>query len=711
MNFFILVRKGKPMTRNLIIPLIALILFLSVYIPVKDNLSNPLSPDPNTRTDTFDVVHYTISLTVPDIKDEQVYGIVDLQIHPLINDIDTITLDLFGFSVDSIWIENETIHGFSYDGRLIRVPVRDEIQSKSSVVLSVFYHGTPSRDPAWGGFYFKDNVAYNMGVGMRSYPHGVGRYWYPCVDNFVDRATYDYFIRVPENYTAVCPGVLQKTYKHQDSTVTWHWYLEDNIPTYLSSVAISEYEIIRDTLQGIEREIPLSVYIRPDLKMKADSSFSEIGKYLAVLENYFGAYRWQRVGYVGVPFSGGAMEHATNIAISESTITGNLRFETLYLHELAHSWFGNMVTCRTSGDMWLNEGWASYCEALFIKEKYGKGKFIDYVRDNHYKVLMYTHIRDNGMHAVYGIPKELTYGSTVYDKGSDVVHTLRNYLGDDQFFPAVKKYLNEYAFNDASTEDLKNILGDQTKTNLDDFFKSWIYSPGFTHFSIDTFMVSRNENSYDVDVVIEQKLRGADELYNSNRLEITFMDENWNRKTLFFRFSGRKGENHFELPFKPTIVLLDVEEKVSDAITGYTRVITNPGNYDFDLSFFRQSVNQVKDSALIRVEYHWVTPDTIKSKDFNGKFLKNGYWSVNGIFPEGYDATGYFKYFSKQSRQPVYVDSTLLVDDPERLVILFREQPGQAWRQIPSEKSNKKSQNEIVVKHVSSGDYIMGQIK
>ncbi|MBE9509945.1 MAG: M1 family metallopeptidase [Bacteroidetes bacterium] len=698
------------MTRNLIIPFITFILFFSAFIPEKDNLSNPFSPDPNTRTDTFDVVHYTINLIVPDIKDKQVYGIVDLQIQPLINDIDTITLDLFGFSVDSIWIENERINRYSYNGRFIRVPVKDEIQSKSSVVVSVFYHGTPSSDPGWGGFYFKNDMAYNMGVGMKSYPHGVGRYWYPCVDNFVDRATYDYFIRVPENYTAVCPGELKETYLHKDSTVTWHWSLEDNIPTYLSSVAISEYEVIRDTLKGIERMIPSSVYVRPDLKNKADSSFSEIEKYLAVLENYFGPYRWQRVGYVDVPFSGGAMEHATNIAISGSTITGNYRFETLYFHELAHSWFGNMVTCRTSGDMWLNEGWASYCEALFINHKYGKEKFIDYVRDNHYKVLMYAHLRDNGMRAVYGIPKEFTYGSTVYDKGSDVVHTLRNYLGDDQFFPAVKKYLDKYAFNDASTEDLKNILCDQTKTNLDDFFKSWIYSPGFPHFSIDTFMVHKNENSYDVDVVIEQKLRGADELYNLNRIEITFMNDNWEKETALFGFSGRKGENHFKLPFEPTIVLLDVEEKVSDAITGYTRVLKETGEYEFDASFFRQSVKQITDSALVRVEYHWVTPDTIKSKEFNGKFLTNGYWSVNGIFPEDYDATGYFKYFSKQSRQSAYVDNTLLVDDPERLVILFREQQGQSWRQIPSGKSNKKSQNEVIVKHLLSGDYIMGQI-
>ncbi|MCK4630475.1 MAG: M1 family metallopeptidase [Bacteroidales bacterium] len=698
------------MTRNLIIPLITFILFLSAFIPEKDNISNSLSHDPNSRTDTFNVVHYTINLIVPDIKDKQVYGIVDLQIQPLIKDIDTITLDLFGFSVDSIWIENETIINFSYDGRFIDIPVKDEIHSKSSVVMSVFYHGTPSTDPGWGGFYFKDNVAYNMGVGMKSYPHGVGRYWYPCVDNFVDRATYDYFIRVPENYTAVCPGELKETYLHNDNSITWHWFLEDNIPTYLSSVAISEYEVIRDTLKGIERMIPSSVYIRPDLKNKADSSFSEIEKYLAVLENYFGPYRWQRVGYVGVPFSGGAMEHATNIAISESTITGNHRFETLYFHELAHSWFGNMVTCRTSGDMWLNEGWASYCEALFIDHKYGKEKFMDYIRDNHYKVLMYAHLRDNGMRAVYGIPKEFTYGSTVYDKGSDVVHTLRNYLGDDKFFPAVRKYLDKYAFNDASTEDLKNILSDQTETNLDDFFKSWIYSPGFTHFSIDTFMVHRNENSYDVNVVIEQKLKGGDELYNLNRIEITFMNDIWEKEAALFGFSGRKGENHFELPFKPTIVLLDIEEKVSDAITGYTRVLKETGEYEFDASFFRQSVKQITDSALLRVEYHWVTPDTIKSKEFNGKFLTNGYWSVNGIFPEDYDATGYFKYFSKQSRQSAYVDSTLLVDDPERLVILFREKPEQPWRQIPSGKSNKELQNEVIVKHLSSGDYIMGQI-
>ena len=150
------------MTRNFLITFIIFTLFLSAFILKKNNISDPLSPDPNIRSDTFDVVHYTINLIVPDIKDKQFYGIVDLQIQPLINDIDTITLDLFGFSVDSIWIENETIYSFSYNGRFIRIPVKDEIQSKSSVVISVFYHGSPSTDPRWGGFYFKDNVAYKV---------------------------------------------------------------------------------------------------------------------------------------------------------------------------------------------------------------------------------------------------------------------------------------------------------------------------------------------------------------------------------------------------------------------------------------------------------------------------------------------------------------------------------------------------------------------
>ena len=188
------------------------------------------------------------------------------------------------------------------------------------------------------------------------------------------------------------------------------------------------------------------------------------------------------------------------------------------------------------------------------------------------------------------------------------------------------------------------------------------------------------------------------------------MNDNWEKETALFSFSGWKGENHFKLPFKPTIVLLDIKEKVSDAITGYTRVLKETGDYNFNDSFFRQSVTHLTDSALVRVEYHWVTPDTIKREKFNGKFLENGYWSVNGIFPKNYDATGYFKYFSKQSRQSAYLDSTLLVDDPGRLVILFREYPGQPWKEIPSGKSKNKLQSEVLVKHLLAGDYIMGQI-
>ena len=127
------------------------------------------------------------------------------------------------------------------------------------------------------------------------------------------------------------------------------------------------------------------------------------------------------------------MEHATNITYPNSSINGSLSDEWLYAHELSHMWFGDKVTCASADDMWLNEGWAVFCESVFREGLYGKESYKTTMRSKLKDVLQFTHIKDGGYRALYGIPPEYTYGSTVYDKGGQVAHTLRGYLGDSLF--------------------------------------------------------------------------------------------------------------------------------------------------------------------------------------------------------------------------------------------------------------------------------------
>ena len=162
-------------------------------------------------------------------------------------------------------------------------------------------------------------------------------------------------------------------------------------------------------------------------------SFTHLDEAMQAFEGRFGAYRWPKVGFSAVPFNAGAMEHATCIAYPKSLLDGTTNYETLMAHELSHHWWGDLVTCRTAEDMWLNEGWASFCEMLFTEALYGEEAYRDAVRDNHKDVLLYAHRSDGGRFPVSGIPLNITYGDHVYNKGADVARNLRSFMGDEDF--------------------------------------------------------------------------------------------------------------------------------------------------------------------------------------------------------------------------------------------------------------------------------------
>ncbi len=164
------------------------------------------------------------------------------------------------------------------------------------------------------------------------------------------------------------------------------------------------------------------------------------------------------------------MEHATNIAYPSFAVDGTLVFEDLMAHEFGHHWWGDLVTCETADDMWLNEGWASYSENLFMEAVYGREAYLDAVIFNQIEVMQYAHIQDGAHYPVSGVPFDVTYGRHVYNKGADVAHTLRGYMGDEAFFRCIREYLDAFAFQTANSEQFRDFLGECSGFDLDDFF-------------------------------------------------------------------------------------------------------------------------------------------------------------------------------------------------------------------------------------------------
>ncbi len=645
--------------------------------------------------DSVDVTHYQIKLDLSDLSSGQLKGETTLKISAQQTELKSIGLDLLGLKVDKLLLNGKNT-AFTYQASVIRVNLPKPITKKDTLELKVFYHGLPKKDRRWGGFFITSTHAFNYGVGMAAIPPNFGRVWYPCIDNFTDRATYEYIITTKKKHTAACPGTLISVKQNKNETKTYHWKLHQSIPTYLSSVAVSDYSVLKDSVKGINNVIPIEIYINEREFEAGKKSFVHVKEFLHSFENAFGAYVWEKIGYVSTPFVGGAMEHATNIAYS-SNCNGSMRCESTLAHELSHHWFGDLVTCRSEKDMWLNEGWASFSEAIFTEYFYGTKAYKDYNRKNHKKVLQFAHLYDRGYRAVYGIPHEYTYGSTVYDKGADVAQTLRGYLGDSLFFSTLKQYFIDYAFQDISTKEFQDYFSEKTKIDLTDFFNFWVFGEGFPHFSYETFSITKSGKKYKIDFKINQQLIAARN-YLKTPLEIGFLDKNWQINKITIPFTGKSEIKSGKLDYEPLMLLIDPDEKMADATTDEYKIIREIGEINFMEEFFSLDVTNLKDSAFFRITHHWVSPLGANKETI---FAKR-YWQIQYVSNNSFSASAKFTFDLSYA-----LDDGLKNFRKENLHLMYRKTQTEKWANLNLKAVKQGNKGYFQVSNLKIGEYVV----
>ncbi|MCB9188648.1 MAG: T9SS type A sorting domain-containing protein [Flavobacteriales bacterium] len=641
----------------------------------------------NLRSDTINIINYTISLDFNNVGSQEISGNCQIKFTPLQNNIHSISLDLLQLSVDSIQQQGTDL-SFSYNDTLIITEFINAMNIGDTNTIVVYYHGQPQGDPSgWGGFYFQGAYAYNLGVGFGADPHNYGRVWHPCFDNFVERATYNITLLTPSNLRGYANGLIENEVDH-GATYERTWKLNQEIPTYLACVAVGEYTHVNQNYHSnlTGEDIPMYLIAVPGDTTNFKASFINLGNAVEGFEEHYGEYMWDKVGFHLVPFNSGAMEHATSIAYPRTTADGSLSYETLMAHELSHHWWGNLVTCRTDGDMWINEGLASYSERIFLEKVYGYSSYIDDIKMNHKDVLLNAHVRDSGYFAISGVPHAITYGDHSYNKGADVAHNLRAYMGDAEFFSGLQSFLNDNAFKDVDAYDFRDHLNANTNVDVTDFFNDWVFNAGFPGFIIDSSIVSPNGSNFDIDLYIHQKQKGTNHVSSNVPLEVTFVSSNWEDTTLHIVADGEFTSTTLTISFDPEMIYLNGQDKLSEAVTGENVVITGTGTKDLSYSMFRFVTDNAPDSSLVRIEHYWVAPDPFKEpeNEFAYYISEERFWKVDGIWADGFHATGRV-YLTGKSGISTELDP-LLVSLPgfheDSIVLLYRENSGSLWSAV-----------------------------
>jgi hypothetical protein len=663
--------------------------------------------DAPTRSDSIDILHYDLSLSIRNLASKTIGGTAKLKVVCNVNALNSLTLDLLKLTVSGV-VMNDTDQTFSQTDSTITINLSSAKQQSDTFELAITYGGQPVTDPQWGGFYFSENYAYNMGVGFQSNPHNFGRCWFPCVDNFTDRAAYAFHITTDATFKAVCNGLMQPETPNRDGSTTWNWHQDQSIPTYLASVAVGKYEFIKYDFVGSARTYPVWIAVVAVDTTKAKVSFAKVNNALQCFEQKYGPYPFDRVGYVGVPFSSGAMEHAANIAYPNYAINGNTDYETLFAHELSHMWWGNLATCQTAEQMWLNEGWASFNEALFLECVYGKDAYTLDIQAKAIDVLLNAPKDDGAWLPVSGVPHNATYGTHVYKKGALMVHTLRALMGDDTFFKATKYYLSQYQFKDVSTDDLRGTFQQFTSEDLSAFFQKWILSPGHSDIVLGSYSKSGTQHHFEFNEL------SAKNTLVTNKLPFTFTAFLTNGTRFNKSLTMLVGKAIFDTVLPQNVSMLSYgindDFKIQLAHLTQTQQITTKGSKSFPNALFSGTIQETSGNDSLTVTHHWVGPleGNIRSQGIRPSAER--YWTVSGNLSNSFKSTGFFNYDGNPTS---FLDAELIIQTEDSLVLLYRPNVNTNWTihtdntfQPGASKTDKTGR--FWVNNLQQGEYVLG---
>lgn len=646
-----------------------LIAFISIFLFI-----NYTSQSQDFR-DSINVIHYDISINFKNIDDKNIETTTKIFFLCNFNEMNLLKFDLNNFSISKIILNGKSINKWNHKNDILSFVTPKKLNNKDTNILIISFNGIPSEDNHWGGFYFKNQSAFNMGIAMASNPPSAGRYWFACSDNFKDKSTFNYYITVPKGFWASAGGLLVSTNEAKEYT-TFEWKQTSNIPPYLASIAIAKYDTIADVYNNINgKKIPILIFTYKNKKQLSRQSFVNLNKALRAFEEMFGEYRFKKVGFCEVNFDGGAMEHAENISVSTYAFNGNTSKELLFFHELAHSWFGNLVTCSTTKDMWLNEGWATYCESLFGEKIYGFEQYKNIARERHFYALNFAHKNDDGYKIIANIDFDNTYGTTIYKKGADVVQALRSYVGDSSFFSTVKDYLNTFAFQNASIYDFEKFWIMKTKDpNLSLFFQYWLHSSGYPFYELQNYSVVKTKDQYQINLNIKTSAVANNTKPKMNKIDIAIIDSNLNIKLVPIVVWDSISDYSIFTKQKPIHVCLDLEEKMPDATLDRYYIAKDTGLYVFDESLCDIYVKKLSKNSFIRTTCNFIKPTETNKNVF--LFQTSFYWTIEGIWDNDFEAFG--RFYLTQLMDNYFVKKVKTKD----IILMYRPSAFEQWQEI-----------------------------
>ena len=446
--------------------------------PARQPFAKPGTKAQSERVRTFDVKHVKGEITL-DTKKLELRGAVTHTIVPLHPAFDSLTLDCGqGLKVSKV-SANGAACGFDHKGDQLVVALDRAYMPDETIDLAVYYSGSPKK----GLRFIKpdaDHPKRSICAWTIAEPEDA-RYWLPCFDFPNERSTAEMIVTVDKPLSVVSNGALVSTKENKDGTSTFHWKMDSQLPAYLISVVAAEFNVYHDKLG----DLPIDYYVLKEVdEATARRALGHTPKMIEFFNKNIGTpYAFNKYAQVCVPEFGGGMEHSSATTLLDGILVDPIASlesdaDSLVAHELAHQWFGDLLTCRDWANLWLNEGFASYFDALFAEHDKGADAFAIAMASNLGQYLgQDRQYRRPIVEPKYNDPWQMFDGVT-YAKGACVLHALRGVVGDDAWWQGIKLYVAQHKDQNVLTEDFRAAMEKASGKDLGWFFNQWVFHGG-----------------------------------------------------------------------------------------------------------------------------------------------------------------------------------------------------------------------------------------
>ncbi len=510
--------------------------------------------EPYARSRDYDLQHSKIALRF-DLDHKKVLGEVTHSLSILRDGSTKIAFDSVGLTIQSVTLNKAAVKFESSADKLI-IPLPAAAKAGDKFDVTIRYEGKPAK-----GMYFilpdKDYPDRPKQIWTQGESEDT-RYYLPTYDYPNDRLTTETILTVPASWITVSNGKLMSVSDTGKGLKTWYW--KESVPssTYLITVVAGEFEEVKDTWRGI----PVNYYAPKGRGDRLRISYGRTPAMMELFSKKFGVdYAWEKYAQVMVDdFVAGGMENSSATTnTSTSLVHPKLAHEyftgedPLISHELGHQWFGDLVTCKDWGDIWLNEGFATFVEALWTEAHYGKDQ-ADYERWNNAREWFESNNLWNKPIVRHDFDDSSEFDGNAYGKGGWVLYMLRHQIGEDAFYRGLKHYLEVNRGKNVVTADLAKAIEESTHDNVDQFFGQWLYGAGAPKFDL-SYTYDGEKHQVMLTVKQTQKIEGRVGLFRVPiEVEITTASG-----PKLYNVTVSKDKQTFSLPAEsaPLMVLFD----------------------------------------------------------------------------------------------------------------------------------------------------------